>query len=59
MNNASKESNVKVLVRLMTRTSGAFSYVRLETDGDWGPQNVFCTVNFDNIVRVENEIVEM
>ena len=50
---------MQVLVRLMTRMSGAFLYVRLETDGDWGPQNVFCTVNFDNIVRVENEIVEM
>ena len=59
VSNASKKSNVKVLVRLMTRMGGAFSDVRLEKDGDWGPQHVFRTVNFDDIVKVENELVEM
>ena len=59
VNNASKKSNMKVLVRLMTRTSGEFLDVRLEKDRYWGPQHVFCTVNFDNIVKVENEMVEI
>ena len=59
VNKASKKSNTKVLVRLMTRTGGSFLDVRLEKDGNWGPHNVFCTVNFDNIVKVENDLVEM
>ena len=50
---------MKVLVRLMTRTGGAFSDGRLEKDGDWGHQHVFCTVNFDNIVKVKNNLVEI
>ena len=40
-NNASKKSNLKVLVRLMTRTGGAFSDVQLEKDEDRVPQHVF------------------
>ena len=41
VNNSSNKSNVKVLVRLMTRKSGAFSDVQLEKDGYWGTQLVF------------------
>ena len=59
MNNASNKINVKVLVRLMTCTGGAFLDLQLEKDGDWGPQNFFRTVNFDYIVKVDNELVEM
>ena len=33
--------------------------VRLDKDGDWGSRHVFCSVNFDNIVNVEDELVEM
>ena len=40
-NNASNKSNLKVLVRLMTRTGGAFLDVRLEKDEDRGPQHDF------------------
>ena len=43
----------------MTRTGGTFSDVRLEKDGDWGPQHIFRTVNFDNIMKVENELDEI
>ena len=50
---------MKVLVRIITPTGGAFLDVGLEKDGDWGPQHVFHTVNFENIVKVENELVEM
>ena len=59
VNNASKKSNVKLLVKLMTRTGGAFLYVQLDKDIDWGPHNIFCTVNFDDITKVENELIEM
>ena len=41
VNNASNKSNVKVLVRLMARTGGAFLDVRINKDGDWGPQHFF------------------
>ena len=57
MNNASNKSNVKVLVRLMTRTGGAFLDVQMDKDGDWGPQHVFRTVKFYDIVKVENDLV--
>ena len=50
---------MKVLVIMITRTGGAFLDVGLEKDGDWGPQHVFHTVNFDGIVKVGNELVEM
>ena len=53
VNNSSKKINVKVLVRLMTRTGGAFPDAQMEKDGDWVPQHVFYTVNFDNIVKVK------
>ena len=59
MNNATKKINVKFLLRLMTHTGGAFLDVRLEKDGDWGPQHVFRTVIFYDILKVENELVEM
>ena len=59
MNNASKKSNTKVLVRLMTCTGGEFLDVRLEEDGYQGSHNVFGTVKFHDIVKVENELVEM
>ena len=39
VNNA--KNNVKVLIRLMIRTSGAFLDVRLEKDGYWEPQHFF------------------
>ena len=59
-NNPSKKSNVKVLVRLMTRTGGAFSDVGPEKDvgGIGDPRIFFSTVKSDNIVKVENEPVE-
>ena len=41
VNNASKKTNVKALVILMTRTSGALLDVLMEKDEDRGPQNVF------------------
>ena len=50
---------MKVLVRLMTRTGGASLDVRLEKDGDLGPHHVFLTMKFDDVVKVENELVEM
>ena len=59
MNNSSKKSNLKVLVRLMTFMGVAFLDVQLEKDGDWGPRHVFGTVKFDDIVKVENELVEI
>ena len=59
VNNTSEKSNLKVLVRLITCTSGEFLDVRLEKDGDWGPQHVFFTMNYGDIVKVENEMVEM
>ena len=59
MNNDSKKSNVKVMVGLMTRTGGAVLDVQLDKDGDWGPQHIFNAVEFDDIVKVENELVEM
>ena len=59
MNNASNKINVKVLVRLVTRTGGAFLDARLDKYGDWGTQHIFCTVNSDYIVKVENELVEI
>ena len=48
-----------MLVRLKTRTGGAFLDVQLKKDGDWEPQHIFRTVNFDDIVKVEKELVEM
>ena len=59
VNNASKKINAKVLGRLVTRTGGTFLDVRLEKDGDWGPQHVFSTVNSDDIVKMENYLVKM
>ena len=59
MNNASKKSNVKVLVRLMTRTGDAFLDLRLEKYGYRGTQHIFCTVNFDDTMKVEDELVEI
>ena len=59
MDNASKKSNMKVMVRLMIHTGGAFSDVQLEKDGDRGPQHVFCSVNLDDIAKVDNELVEI
>eukprot|EP00957_Ditylum_brightwellii_P023603 1781534-Ditylum_brightwellii.AAC.1 len=53
VNDTSKKSNVKVLVRLMTKSGRAFVNVQLEKYGDWGLYYVFRTVNFDNIVKVE------
>ena len=50
---------MKVLVRLMTCTGGEFLDVRLEEDGYQGSHNVFGTVKFHDIVKVENELVEM
>ena len=50
---------MKVIVRLMTYKGGAFLEVLLEKYGYWEPQHVFCTVNFDHIVKVENELVEI
>ena len=50
---------MKVLVRLMTHKGGAFLDVQLEKDGDWGPHHVFCTVKFDDIAKVENELVKI
>ena len=51
-NNASNKINVKVKVRLMTCTGGAFLDVRLDKDGYSGPHHGFVTVKFDNIVKV-------
>ena len=48
---------MKVIVRLMTNKGGAFLDLLLDKYGYWGPQHVFCTVNFDDIVKVENELV--
>ena len=43
----------------MTFMGVAFLDVQLEKDGDWGPRHVFGTVKFDDIVKVENELVEI
>ena len=59
MNKVSKKINVKVLVIQMTCTVGTFLYVLLEKDGERGTQHFFVTVNFDNIVKVENELFKM
>eukprot|EP00957_Ditylum_brightwellii_P063800 4841350-Ditylum_brightwellii.AAC.1 len=59
VNDTSKKSNVKVLVRLMTKSGSTFVDVQLEKDGDWVPHHVFDAVNFDNTVKVENVLIEM
>eukprot|EP00957_Ditylum_brightwellii_P082176 6248582-Ditylum_brightwellii.AAC.1 len=59
VNDAPKKNNVKVLVRLMTKSGSAFMDAQLEKDGDWGPQHVFCTVSSNNTVKVENVPIEM
>ena len=59
VDNAPNKINSKVLVRLMTHKGGVLLDVLLDKYGYWGPQHVFCTVNFDDIVKVENELVEM
>ena len=48
-----------MMVRLMKCTGDVLSDARLEKDGDWGPQHFFGTVHFDDIVKVENNLVEM
>ena len=50
---------MKVMVRLMTRTGGAFWYLRLEKYGYQGTQHIFCTVNFDDTMKAEDELVEI
>ena len=59
MNNASKKINTKVMVIMMTCMGGTFTEVLLDKDGYRGPHHVFRTLNFGDIVKVENELVEI
>ena len=52
-------SRDKVLVRLMKNSGSSYHEVKLDTDGDWGPKQVFCTKKLSEILKVESELVEL
>lgn len=58
VNDSSKKPNAIVLARLVTKSGSSYEEVELKKNGDWGPHHVFRTVQFKDIVRVGNELVD-
>ena len=54
-----KRNNVRVLARLMKKSGSSYREVELVAGGDWGPKQVYCIKNFSDILKVENELVDM
>lgn len=59
VNDSSKKPNAMVLARLVEKSGSAYREVQLHKDGEWGPHHVFRTVQFNDIVRVGNELVDL
>jgi len=55
----SKMKNVRVLARLMKKSGSSYGEVALEAGGDWAPQQVYRIEHFRDILKVENELLEM
>ena len=48
-----------ILARLMKKSGSSYRKVELVAGGDWGPKQVYCIKNFSDILKVENELVDM
>jgi len=58
--NPSAVTNARVLVRMVKKQAGSnYKEVTLEAGGDWGPKQVFCVVNYKDIIGVDNQLVEV
>ena len=53
-----KRQNVRVLAKLMKKSDSTFGHVKLEKDGDWGPQHVHCIKHFKDILEVGKELLD-
>ena len=51
-----KQKNVKVLARLMSKSGSSYKDVSLEEGGDWGPKQVYIIVKFADIVDLGNRL---
>ena len=52
--------NARVMVRLVKTQAGSnYKEVILEAGGEWGPKQVFCVVNYKDIIGVDNQLVEV
>ena len=54
-----KVENVWVLGRLMINHGSSYVEARLEENGGWAAHHVYCVRHFNNILKVENELVEI
>ena len=48
-----------MLARLVKGHGDSYERVQLEAGGEWPPNNVFVSVQFDEIVSVGDELVDM
>ena len=54
--NPSDVTNAGVLVRLVNKQAGSnYNEITFEAGGDWGPKQVFCIVNYKDIIGVDNQ----
>jgi hypothetical protein len=54
-----KQKNVKVLARLITRSGSLYKDVSLEEGGDWGPKQVYIIVKFADIVDLGHRLSDL
>ena len=54
-----KQKNVKVLARLMSKRGISYKDVSLEEGGDWGPKQVYIIVKFADIVDLGNRLSDL
>ena len=58
-NDPSTLKNTRVLARMVKKCGSSYQEVELEAGGDWGPKQIFCIKKFSDILKVENELIEM
>jgi hypothetical protein len=53
-NEETKKSQIRVLARLLMKNGSLFEEVELVKDGQWAPQQVYCTVRVSDIIHVSD-----
>jgi hypothetical protein len=54
-----KQKNVKVLARLMSKSGSSYKDVSLEEGGDWGQKQVYIIIKFADIVDLGNRLSDL
>ena len=52
-------AKVRVLARLVKKTGSSYQEVGLVKDGNWAPQQVYVIESLSNVLKVEEELVEL